>query len=64
MMTLHKGTMFAGVIFLGIGVAFILEALDVWTLQIADLRYFGPIALVVLGLAVVIGSIGRSDRKT
>ncbi len=63
-MRLHKGTLFAGVLYLMIGVAFILEALDVWTLQISDLRYIGPIALVVLGIAVVIGSMGRSNQPT
>jgi hypothetical protein len=63
-MKIHRGTLFAGVVYLGIGVAFILEALDVWTLQIGDLRYVGPIALVVLGLAVVIGSMRGAQRST
>ena len=61
-MRMHAGTLFAGVVYLGIGIAFILEALDVWTLQIGDLRLIGPIALVVLGVAVVIGSMRRGDR--
>jgi hypothetical protein len=61
-MRLHKGTLVAGIVFLLVGVALILEALDVWTVQISDLRYIGPIALVVVGVAVVIGSMGRSDR--
>jgi hypothetical protein len=63
-MRLHKGTLFAGVVFLAIGVTFILEALEVWSIRIVDLRYIGPIALVVLGVAVVIGSMGRSDRES
>ena len=63
-MRIHKGTLFAGVIYLGIGIAFILEALEVWTLQIGDLRFIGPIALVVLGVAVVIGSMTRGDETT
>lgn len=61
-MRLHKGTLLAGIVFLLIGVAFILEALEVWTVQISDLRYIGPIALVVVGVAVVFGSMGGSDR--
>jgi hypothetical protein len=60
-MKLHRGTLLAGVVFLVIGVAFILEALEVWTLHISDLRYIGPIALVVLGVAVVLGSMGREE---
>lgn len=63
-MRIHKGTLLAGVVYLGIGVAFILEALEVWTLRIGDLRYVGPIALVVLGLAVVIGSMRGAQRSS
>jgi hypothetical protein len=63
-MKLHTGTLFAGVIYLGIGIAFALEAMEVWTLRIGDLRFVAPLALVVVGLAVVIGSLGRADRQT
>ena len=63
-MRLHRGTLFAGVIYLGIGIVFLLEALEVWTLQISDLTVVGPLALVILGLAVVIGSLGRTDQQT
>jgi hypothetical protein len=55
--------LFAGVVYLGIGVAFILEALEFWALRIGDLRFVGPIALVVLGVAVVIGST-RAQRSS
>lgn len=61
-MRIHRGTLFAGVVYLGIGVAFILEAVEVWALRIGDLRFVGPIALVVLGVAVVIGSM-RAQRS-
>jgi hypothetical protein len=63
-MTLHKGTLFAGVIYFGVAIALILEALGFWTLQIGDLRYLGPIALVVLGVAVTIGSMGASREQS
>jgi hypothetical protein len=63
-MRLHKGTLFAGVIYLGIGIGFLLEALEVWTLRISDLTVVGPLALVVLGLAVVIGSLGRAGQQS
>jgi len=62
-MRIHRGTLFAGVVYLGIGVAFILEALEFWALRIGDLRFVGPIALVVLGVAVVIGST-RAQRSS
>jgi hypothetical protein len=63
-MRIHRGTLFAGLVYLGIGVAFILEALEIWALQIGDLRFVGPIALVVLGLAVVIGSMRGAQRSS
>ena len=61
-MSLHKGTLFAGIVYLGVAIAFILEALGFWTLQIGDMRYVGPIALVVLGIAVAIGSLGNDQK--
>ena len=62
-MRLHRGTLFAGVLYLMIAIVFMLEALDVWALRIGDLRYIGPIALVLIGLAVGIGSLGRGDTQ-
>jgi hypothetical protein len=62
-MSLHKGTLFAGIVYLGVAIAFILEALGFWTLQIGDMRYVGPIALVVLGIAVAIGSLGNDQKS-
>jgi hypothetical protein len=57
------GTLFAGLIFLLVGVAFTLEALEVWTLSVSDLRYVGPLALLVVGAAVVVGSVNQ-DQPT
>lgn len=62
-MRLHWGTLLTGVIYLVIGGAFVLEALDVWALRLADLRLIGPLALVVIGIAVIMGSLG-ARRKT
>lgn len=59
-MRFHAGTLFAGFIYLVVGVAFVLEALGYWSLRLSDLRYLGPLALVVVGIAVVVGSVGRS----
>jgi hypothetical protein len=44
------------------GLAFVTEALGWWTLQVADLRFVGPLALVVAGLAVVSSSV-LGDRS-
>lgn len=62
-MRIHMGTLFAGLIFLLVGVAFTLEALEVWTLSVSDLRYVGPLALLVVGAAVVVGSVNK-DQPT
>lgn len=58
-MKLHVGTLFAGLIYLAVGIAFAFEALDMWSLSLSDLRYIGPLALVVAGAAVVVGSLNR-----
>lgn len=58
-MKLHVGTLFAGLIYLAVGLTFVTEALGWWTMQTADLRLLGPIALVVAGLAVVGSAVGR-----
>ncbi|HSJ35476.1 MAG TPA: DUF5668 domain-containing protein [Acidimicrobiia bacterium] len=61
-MRMHLGTLFAGLIFLALGIAFTLEAMDVWSLSVSDLRYIGPLALVVAGAAVVVGSLNRREH--
>lgn len=61
-MRVHVGTLFAGLIYLVIGIAFIFEALGAWTLSISDLRFVGPLALVVAGVAVVLGSLSKPER--
>jgi len=58
---LHYGTLFAGVLYLVIGLGMVAETLGWWDLTLRDLRYVGPLALVVAGLAVVAGSVAR-DR--
>lgn len=59
MKRLHAGTLLAGMIFLATGVVFVLEAVGVWTMSIADLRFIVPLAMVVVGVAVIIGSLSR-----
>jgi hypothetical protein len=56
--------MLAGVVYLILGVAFVLEALDVWNVRLTDLRLLLPGALVVIGIAVIIGTVGQRDRQT
>jgi uncharacterized membrane protein (UPF0136 family) len=46
-----------GAFFVVAGVAFLLERLDVWNLE---LRMLAPAVLIGLGIAVLIGARGRS----
>jgi len=62
-MKLHTGTLMAGIVYAGIGVAFLLEALGYWTLRVADLRVIGPMALLVIGLGVIITTLARRDQS-
>ena len=63
-MTIYKGALTAGVIYLVLGVAFLLEALDMWAFEIGDLRLLGPISLLLIGIGVAAGAIGRARRQT
>jgi len=58
-MRLHLGTLFAGFVYLVIGFTFLAEALGWWAFQWSDFRLLAPLALVVAGLAVIVGSLGR-----
>ncbi|HSJ27894.1 MAG TPA: hypothetical protein VLB67_06755 [Acidimicrobiia bacterium] len=61
-MRMHVGTLVAGIVYLAVGLLFVAEALEWWTLQVSDLRYVGPLALVVAGIAVVASSLkGQRD---
>lgn len=51
----NRVALVAGIVFVVAGVAFLLEALDVWDL---DLRTLAPAALIGVGLAILVG--GRS----
>lgn len=51
----NRVALVAGIAFVVAGVAFLLEALDVWDL---DLRTLAPAALIGVGLAILVG--GRS----
>ena len=63
-MKLHTGTLIAGVVYLVVGIAFVFEALDYWTLRLSDLRYIGPLALVVIGVTVLVGALTRRSPET
>lgn len=62
-MRLHANTLYAGLVFLGLGIAFLFEASGAWDLDVEDLRFAGPLALVLVGVAVVIGALRSRDGQ-
>ena len=50
-------SLFGGVLFMGLGATFLLDALGKWS---ADLTWVPPIVLIVFGLAGVLSTIGRN----
>ena len=51
-----RSALVTGVFFVVAGIVFLLEALDVWDLS---LRVLGPVLLITLGVAVVLGGRNR-----
>ncbi len=47
----HPGTMVAGVVFMLIGIAYLLEAFDVWKVEFR----IWPIFLVAIGVVILLG---------
>src|ERR687892_2464418 len=52
----NRSALVTGVFFVVAGIVFLLEALDVWDLS---LRVLGPVLLITLGVAVVLGGRTR-----
>jgi hypothetical protein len=50
----------AGVLFAGLGVAFLLDALDAWS---ADITWVPSIVLIGLGLAGVLSTVARQPAR-
>jgi hypothetical protein len=53
----NRPALVAGVFFVVAGVVFLLEGLDLWDLS---LRLLGPVLLITLGVAVLLG--GRTQQ--
>jgi cell wall-active antibiotic response 4TMS protein YvqF len=56
---LRRSSLVAGVFFIAAGVVFLLERLGVWDVS---LRVLGPVLLITLGVAIVVG--GRAERPS
>jgi flagellar biosynthesis protein FliQ len=49
-------SLLGGLLFVGLGVAFLLDSLNIWS---ADITWVPPIVLIVLGLAGVLSTFAR-----
>ncbi len=56
--TKHPGTMVAGVVFMIIGIAYLIEAFDVWDVQFR----IWPIFLIAIGVVILLGSRVGDDE--
>ncbi len=57
------GSLLAGVLFLAMGIAFMLEADGRWTFELSHFRYIGPLILILIGLATLVGAaMARSSE--
>jgi hypothetical protein len=57
---INRGSIVAGVFFVLVGAAFLLQELDVWDLRAA---YVFPVLLIALGVAVLLGGTGRRESS-
>jgi hypothetical protein len=56
----NRAALVAGVFFIVAGLAFVLERLDVWDLEI---RTLAPALLIALGFVVLLGGRSGEDRS-
>ncbi len=60
--TANLGSFVAGLAFMAIGVAFVLEANGQWSFQLEYFRYFGPLVLMLIGISIL-ASVGLGRRR-
>ncbi len=57
------GSLTAGLLFAGLGIAFVLEASGRWSFELDHFRFIGPLVLIIIGLTTLIGaSLARHDQ--
>lgn len=57
------GSLVAGLLFTGLGIAFVLEASGQWSFELDHFRYIGPLVLIIIGITTLIGaSLARHDQ--
>lgn len=54
----NTGAVVLGIVFVALGIAFLLDALDVWDVR---LRYVWPIVLIGLGVSILLRQARRPE---
>ena len=57
----HVGTLIWGVLLTAWGIVVLGMGLEWWSIGLADLRYAGPILIIVVGAVIVVGALGPRD---
>lgn len=55
-MNLDIGSMLAGLLFAGLGIAFVAESSGSWSFELGHFRFIGPIVLIFIGLTTLVGA--------
>lgn len=54
--SLDIGSLIAGLLFTGLGIAFVLEASGSWSFELSHFRFIGPLVLIVIGITTIVGA--------
>lgn len=60
---LHIGTLLWGLFLTAWGVGVLGVGMDWWSIDLVDLRFAGPILIIIVGAVVLFGALGSSDRR-
>ena len=61
---MHIGTALWGLVLTIWGVALLGVGVGWWDLELVDLRYAGPILIIIVGAVIVFGALAGADSKT
>jgi uncharacterized integral membrane protein len=59
----HPGTFTSGLIFAVLGAVFMAENRGWWSFELRDLRLMGPLLVILIGVAVLMGSLRHRAQQ-
>ena len=59
----HTGTMISGLVVAVVGAAFTAEGFGWWNFELGDLRYLGPIFVILFGLVMLFLALFRRPNE-